>query len=58
MRSDGRLDEQLRPTRITPNFSIHAEGSVMVEAGKTKVLCTVTFQDEKLIEGKRGARRG
>ena len=45
MRSDGRLDEQLRPTRITPNFSIHAEGSVMVEAGKTKVICTASVED-------------
>ena len=45
MRSDGRLDEQLRPTRMTPNFSIHAEGSVMVEAGKTKVICTASVED-------------
>src|SRR5213080_1564925 len=45
MRSDGRLDEQLRPTRITPNFSIHAEGSVMVESGKTKVICTASVED-------------
>jgi ribonuclease PH len=45
MRTDGRLDEQLRPTRITPNFSIHAEGSVMVEAGKTRVICTASVED-------------
>ena len=45
MRPDGRLDEQLRPTRITPNFSIHAEGSVMVEAGKTKVICTASVEE-------------
>src|SRR5215471_670911 len=45
MRADGRLPEQLRPTRITPNFSIHAEGSVMVEAGKTKVICTASVED-------------
>src|ERR1051326_6455181 len=45
MRSDGRLDEQLRPTRITPNFSIHAEGSVMVEAGRTKVICRASVED-------------
>jgi len=45
MRSDGRLDEQLRPTRITPNFSIHAEGSVMVEAGKTRVICTASVEE-------------
>ena len=45
MRSDGRLPEQLRPTRVTPNFSMHAEGSVLVEAGKTKVICTASVED-------------
>jgi len=45
MRSDSRLDEQLRPTRITPNFSVHAEGSVLVEAGRTKVICTASVED-------------
>ena len=45
MRVDGRLPEQLRPTRITPNFLIHAEGSVLVEAGKTKVICTASVED-------------
>ena len=45
MRADGRLDEQLRPTRITPNYLVHAEGSVLVEAGKTKVICTASIED-------------
>ena len=45
MRVDGRLPEQLRPTRIVPNFTIHAEGSVLVEAGKTKVICTASVED-------------
>jgi ribonuclease PH len=45
MRADGRLPEQLRPTRITPHFSMHAEGSVLVEAGKTKVICTASVED-------------
>src|SRR5215207_6689940 len=45
MRSDGRLAEQLRPTRITPNYLIHAEGSVLVESGKTKVICTASVED-------------
>ena len=45
MRADGRLAEQLRPTRITPNYLIHAEGSVLVEAGKTKVICTASVED-------------
>src|SRR4029434_9696870 len=45
MRTDGRLPEQLRPTRITPNYLIHAEGSVLVGAGKTKVICTASVED-------------
>jgi ribonuclease PH len=45
MRSDGRLPEQLRPTRIVPNYLIHAEGSVLVEAGRTKVICTASVED-------------
>jgi len=45
MRPDGRLDEQLRPTRITPNYLMHAEGSVLVESGKTKVICTASIED-------------
>ena len=45
MRVDGRLFEQLRPTRISPNYLIHAEGSVLVEAGKTKVICTASVED-------------
>jgi ribonuclease PH len=45
MRQDNRLPEQLRPTRITPNYLMHAEGSVLVEAGKTKVICTASVED-------------
>ena len=45
MRSDGRLSEQLRPTRITPSYLIHPEGSVLVESGKTKVICTASVED-------------
>jgi ribonuclease PH len=45
MRHDNRLPEQLRPTRINPNFLMHPEGSVLVEAGKTKVICTASVED-------------
>jgi ribonuclease PH len=45
MRVDNRLAEQLRPTRITPNYLVHAEGSVLVEAGRTKVICTASVED-------------
>jgi ribonuclease PH len=45
MRADNRLPEQLRPSRITPDFLVHAEGSVLVEAGRTKVICTASVED-------------
>src|SRR5437762_9337530 len=45
MRFDGRLAEQLRPTRMSPHYLIHAEGSVLVESGKTKVICTASVED-------------
>jgi ribonuclease PH len=45
MRDDGRLSEQLRPTRITTDYLIHPEGSVLVEAGRTKVICAASVED-------------
>src|SRR6476620_6441795 len=45
MRVDSRLPEQLRHTRINPNFLIHAEGSVLIEAGRTKVICKASVED-------------
>src|SRR5712671_3794455 len=45
MRTDNRLAEQLRPTRLTPNYIIHPEGSVLVEAGNTKVICSASVED-------------
>jgi len=44
MRADGRLFDQLRDIKITPHVSEYAEGSCMVEFGKTKVLCTATYE--------------
>ena len=40
MRSSGRLPNQLRPITITRDYTCHAEGSVLIEFGNTKVLCT------------------
>src|ERR1700751_1105052 len=45
MRSDGRLPEQLRPTRINPDYLVTAEGSVLIEAGNTRVLCAASVED-------------
>jgi ribonuclease PH len=44
-RTDGRAAAQLRPTRMTPGFTMHAEGSVLVEAGRTRVICTASVED-------------
>jgi ribonuclease PH len=45
-RPSGRKPEQLRPVRITRNYTRHAEGSVLVEFGDTKVLCTASVAAE------------
>ena len=44
MRSDNRTAGQLRPIKITRNFTEYAEGSVLIECGKTKVICTATVE--------------
>jgi ribonuclease PH len=44
-RSDGRAPNQLRSVRITPGFIEHAEGSVLIEMGRTKVICTASVED-------------
>src|SRR3984893_2048534 len=45
MRSDNRPANQLRDTILTPNYLPHAEGSVFIEAGRTKVICTASVED-------------
>jgi ribonuclease PH len=45
MRSDNRAPNQLRETKLTPNYLPHAEGSVFIEAGRTKVICTASVED-------------
>jgi ribonuclease PH len=44
-RSDGRSASELRPTTITPGFLAHAEGSVLIEVGRTRVICTASVED-------------
>lgn len=43
MRPSGRATDQLRDLKITRNFTKHAEGSVLIECGDTKVICTATL---------------
>ncbi len=45
MRNDGRSSKTLRPITITRNFTKHAEGSVLIEFGDTKVLCTASVEE-------------
>jgi ribonuclease PH len=45
MRVDGRNNDQLRAIKITTNYIKHAEGSVYIEVGETKVICTATIED-------------
>ena len=45
-RPDGRAADQLRPTTVTRDFLRHPEGSVLVEFGDTKVICTATVEDK------------
>ena len=44
-RSDGRANDALRPCVITPHISLHAEGSCLVETGRTRVICTASVED-------------
>jgi ribonuclease PH len=44
-RADGRAADQLRPVTITRNWLDHAEGSVLVEFGRTRVLCAASFTE-------------
>ena len=56
-RSGNRAADQLRPVRITRGYTVHAEGSVLIEFGATKVLCTASVE-EKLPPHKRGSGEG
>ena len=44
-RADGRAYDELRPVRITRAFTDVPEGSVLIECGNTRVMCTATFTD-------------
>lgn len=46
VRPSGRTPEQIRPVRITKNFTCYAEGSVLIEMGNTKVICTASVEEK------------
>src|SRR5215467_6124356 len=45
MRSEGRAHDQLRSVRMTPGFISQAEGSVLIEVGHTRVICTASVEE-------------
>jgi len=57
IRAANRAADQLRPVRITRHYTMHAEGSVLIEFGNTKVLCTASVE-EKVPPHKRGSGEG
>ena len=56
-RSDDRTDSELRETRITPDYLLHAEGSALIEAGRTRVVCAASVED-RVPPFLRGGGRG
>ncbi len=56
-RHDGRAPDQLRPVRITRGYTVHAEGSVLIEFGRTRVLCTASVED-KVPPHQKGSGQG
>ena len=56
-RSNNRQPNELREIKIEPNFNIHAEGSVLVSFGNTKVICTATIEN-KVPRWMRGSEEG
>jgi ribonuclease PH len=56
-RVDGRAPDALRAVRLTRQFTIHAEGSVLIECGQTRVLCTASVE-ERVPPHKRGSGEG
>jgi len=57
MRPSGRAADQLRPIRITRHYTKHAEGSVLVEFGDTKVICTASVEN-RLPHWLKGSGKG
>ncbi len=56
-RNDARPADALRPTRFTPHYLAHAEGSALIEAGRTRVICTASVEN-KVPNFLRGTGKG
>lgn len=53
-RPDLRRNDEMRKVKITPNYTMYAEGSVLIEVGNTKVICTASVEEKvpSFLEGK------
>ena len=56
-RTDGRSPNAIRPTHLTPNFLLHPEGSVLIDVGRTRVLCAASIE-ERVPPFLRGTGKG
>jgi ribonuclease PH len=56
-RPDGRRPDELRPVRIIPDYIPHAEGSVLIECGSTRIVCTASLE-ERVPHFRRGTGSG
>src|ERR671914_820336 len=57
MRQNDRAPHELRPTVLTPHFLMHAEGSVLIEVGRTRVICAASVE-ERVPPFLRGSGKG
>lgn len=57
MRIDGRQNDEIRKIKVTNNYLLHAEGSVLIEMGNTKVICSASVE-EKTAMHLRGSGKG
>jgi ribonuclease PH len=57
IRQDGRAVDAIRPTTLTPGFLVHAEGSVLIDVGRTRVICTASVE-ERVPPFLRGTGKG
>ena len=57
LRNANRAADALRPVTITRQFTVHAEGSVLIEFGQTRVLCTASVE-ERVPPHKKGSGEG
>lgn len=58
IRADGRKVDELRPVRITRHFTDAPEGSVLIECGNTRVMCTATFTPGRRVGARTPASGG